>query len=194
MGIKEKIENMSPKTKKEIKSWAVDIAIAVVLALLVLAFIKPTSVNGPSMEPTFEDGDYLFISRQSYGLFGGVPERGDVVIAKSHLSDVETNSTNINIIKRVIGVPGDTVALKEGYVYVNGEKLEEAYLGDQGQSYGEFADNQTYKVPENCVFLMGDNRIVSEDSRFEDVGYVPYDNIIGRVILRVFPFNKMATY
>ena len=179
---------------KNVKEWIIFLLIAIAVAFLISLFIRPTVVKQSSMEPTFNNGDYIFVSKQSYGLFGGEPERGDVIVFKSHL-ETEDGDDKL-LIKRVIGVPGDKVEIKDGYVYLNGEKLQEDYIKSQGKTtpYEEDLTSKTYVVPEKSVFAMGDNREVSVDSRSVAVGFVPVDDIYGKVVFRAFPFDKISTF
>ena len=112
---------------KNVLSWIRDIAIAVVIAGIILAFFKPIIVQQESMQPNFYSGDYVITSRQSYRLFGE-PERGDIIVFKSDLYD--DSGKQKNLIKRIIGLPGDTVEIKEGDVYINGELLQEEYVAE----------------------------------------------------------------
>ena len=173
--------------KEELKEWIKDIAIALVIAGLILVFFKPIVVKQESMQPTFYSDDYVIISRQAYGLFGDV-ERGDVIIFESELLDV--NGNNKNLIKRVIGLPGDTIEIKDGDVYLNDEKLDEPYVAEAGLS----GQMEKVTVEEGKVFAMGDNRRVSQDSRSAVIGQVEQDSIVGKVVLRVFPFNSIKLF
>lgn len=172
---------------KNVLEWIKDILIAVVIAALVLVFLKPIIVQQQSMEPNFHAGDYLLTSRQAYRFFGD-PERGDVIVFRSELLDDEGNEKCL--IKRVIGLPGDVVEIKSGYVYVNGEEIDEPYVKEQGIS-GEM---DAVTVPENELFVMGDNRGVSEDSRSARVGTISEDTIVGKVFVRLYPFSSIKTF
>ena len=172
---------------KNVLEWIKDILIAVVIAALILVFLKPIIVQQQSMEPNFHAGDYLLTSRQAYRFFGD-PERGDVIVFRSELVDDEGNEKCL--IKRVIGLPGDVVEIKSGYVYVNGEEINEPYVKEQGIS-GEM---DAVTVPENELFVMGDNRGVSEDSRSARVGTISEDTIVGKVFVRLYPFNSIKTF
>ena len=105
--------------------WVKDILLAVVIAAVILAFFKPIIVQQQSMEPNFHAGDYLITSRQAYRLFGG-PQRGDVIVFKSELLD--ENEKPKNLIKRIIALPGETIEIKGGEVYIDGAQLREDYL------------------------------------------------------------------
>ena len=172
---------------KNLPEWIRDIVIAVIIAAIILAFFKPIIVQQESMQPNFYSGDYLITSRQAYRLFGQ-PERGDVIVFKSHLYDEKGKQKNL--IKRIIGLPGDTVEIKNGDVYINGELLQEEYVAEQGLS-GEM---EAVTVPEGRLFVMGDNRRVSQDSRSPEVGTIEMDSIVGKVVLRLYPFNQIKVF
>lgn len=159
-----------------------DLIIVGLVALAVITLVKPIVVQKTSMEPTLHENDYLVISRQAYTFFGD-PQRGDIVIFPHTTGDV----TELYV-KRVIGLPGERITITGGQVYINGQKLQEEYTMD-GVTSGELSD---YLVPEGEVFVMGDNRLVSIDSRSEDVGCVDIDTISGKAILRIFPFGDFG--
>ena len=172
---------------KEALGWIRDIGIALVIAAIILTFFKPIIIQQESMQPTFYSDDYVIISKQAYTLFGEV-ERGDVIVFKSDLLDGEGNSKHL--IKRIIGIPGDTIEIKNGLVYRNGEKLEEDYVNEKRQS-GEM---EPIIVEEGKLFVLGDNRRVSQDSRSEEIGQIDQETIVGKVVLRIFPFDKIQTF
>lgn len=169
------------------KEWIRDIVVAIVIAGIILTFVKPTIVKERSMEPTLHNNDYLFISKQAYKLLGE-PKHGDIIVFHTNLETEEGHEKML--IKRIIGLPGDTVEIFNGQVYVNGEMLQEDYINEP---YTNSHDAGTYfEVPEGYVFALGDNRGVSLDSRYKDVGYVAIDDIMGKAFLRLFPFNKIG--
>lgn len=139
------------------------------------------------MQPNFYSGDYVITSRQAYKLFGD-PKRGDVIVFKSHLYDEKGKQKNL--IKRIIGLPGDSVEIKNGDVYINGELLQEEYVAEQGLS-GEM---EAVTVPEGRLFVMGDNRRVSQDSRSPAVGTIEMESIVGKVVIRLYPFNQIKVF
>jgi signal peptidase I len=159
-----------------------DIIIVILVAVCIIALVKPIIVKKTSMEPTLYENDYLMISKQAYTIFGE-PERGDIVV----FPHVEGNVTELYI-KRVIGLPGDTITITNGLVYINGEPMREPYTKD-GITLGEVND---YIVPAGKLYVLGDNREVSVDSRSEAVGCVGIDEITGKAVLRVFPFDKFG--
>ncbi|MDR1068100.1 MAG: signal peptidase I [Clostridiales Family XIII bacterium] len=163
--------------------WARDVAIALLIAIIIMQFIKPTIVREHSMLNTLYPNDYIFLSKQAY-TFGEV-KHGDVVVFHSQLTDEK--GVKKNLIKRVIGLPGDTVAIHDGSVYLNGKALDEPYTKD-GRTDGVMSE---VTVPAGELFLMGDNRQQSTDSRSSDVGFVPKKNLIGKAVFKLFPFNDM---
>lgn len=172
---------------KAILEWVKEIIIAVIIACIIMTFVKPIIVRQRSMEPTFSNGDYIFVSRQAYNLFGD-PQRGDVIIFHSELKT--DDGKDKNLIKRIIGLPGDTVEIVGGYVYLNGEKLDETYVKVQGIS-GQMDE---IVVPDGELFCLGDNREVSQDSRDAAVGCVDQDQVLGKVFVRIYPFSQFETF
>lgn len=164
---------------RAIKSVA-PIAIAICIALLIRTFImEPIAISGASMESTYHDGQYVLLEKVSY--YFRSPKRGEVVVC--HYPDEYYTSTgrseNSWCVKRVIGLAGDEISVVNGEVYLNGEKIEESYL-DEGMITDGI--HGTITVPEGCVFVMGDNRIVSSDSRAYNVGPIPLSQIKGRLM------------
>ena len=172
---------------KELLGWVRDILIAVVIAGILLAFFKPIIIQQESMQPSFYSGDYVITSRQAYNLFGE-PQHGDVIVFKTDMYD--DSGKPKNLIKRIIGIPGDTVEIIDGYVYLNGELLEEEYIAEQGIS----GNMEAFTVPEGKLFAMGDNRRVSLDSRNPEVGPIDQESIIGKVVVRVYPFSQFKFF
>jgi signal peptidase I len=169
---------------KNLWVWIRDIAIAVVIAIVIMQFIKPTIVKEHSMENTLHPNDYIFLSKQAYTF--GEPKRGDIVVFRSSLE--ATDGTTKNLIKRVIAVEGDTVAIHDGVVYVNEKALEEPYT-KEGYTDGQMPE---ITVPQDDLFLLGDNRQQSKDSRDPSVGFINEDKLIGKAVFRVFPFSNFG--
>lgn len=167
------------------KEWIKDIAFAVILAVLVLQFIKPTIVREHSMENTLHENDFLFVSRRSYSLFGD-PGRGDIIVFHSPLTTA-TGQEKL-LVKRIIAVGGDTVSISGGVVYLNGEALEEDYVKD---GYTD-TEMEEVTVPEGSLFCMGDNRQNSADSRDPRIGCVLEKDVLGKVVFRIFPFSSFG--
>jgi signal peptidase I len=222
-----------PAKKQE--SWG-EVVKTIVYALLIAGVIRsfmfqPFNIPSGSMEGTLQIGDYLFVSKASYGYsrysfpFGaipfsgrflaGTPQRGDVVVFKYPVD----NSTDY--IKRLIGLPGDRIQMKEGVLYINDKAVPKVKVADyiedaggidhhvdryretlpNGVSYdvldrdpeGSLDTTQVFVVPEGHYFMMGDNRDNSADSR-ADVGYVPFENFVGKAEIIFFSTNGNARF
>lgn len=154
------------------------VAIAAVMVMIYLFVMSPQEVSGHSMEPTFQNGDYILTNKLVYRMED--PKRGDVVIFKS------PGNKDVDYIKRVIGLPGETLMLKEQHFYINGELLEERYDYNK-PVYGEsfLQENEEITIPEDHYFVVGDNRPGSSDSR--EFGPVSKYDFIGRAFLRYWP-------
>ena len=161
-----------------------DIVIALVIGIIILQFVKPTIVKEYSMQPTLNQNDYIFLSKQAYRMHE--PEFGDIIVFHTDLTTAAGKEKLL--IKRVIGLPGDSLSIKDGVVYRNGVALEEDYTLE-GYTSGDIAK---IDIPEGKVFAMGDNRLNSLDSRSPKVGLVEIDDIMGKAVLRVFPFSQFG--
>lgn len=173
--------------RKITKDWVLPLALAFVMATTIRSYaLARVDVDGPSMNATLQNKDVMF--EEKISLFTNSIKRGDIVTFYSH--DKERPS----YIKRVIGLAGDTIELKEGKIYLNGTELNEPYLTkDTVTEGGTFLDdNVKYTVPKDSYFVFGDNREVSEDSRY--FGPVKAKDIQGRVFVRIFPFKSMRTF
>lgn len=164
------------------KGFLKDILIAIVIAFVVVQFVRPTVVKESSMEPTLNNNNYIFISRMAYKI--GEPQYGDIIVFKSNLEMDDGRSKNL--IKRVIGLPGDVIMVTGNKVFRNGTLLDEPYIKDKDNCPGEVE----VTVPDGCVFAMGDNREVSIDSRSSEVGCVPEYTVVGKAFFRLFPFGE----
>ena len=159
------------------------VLIALIIVVPIRYFVfQPFFVRGQSMEPNFQNGQYILTNKVEYKLRS--PNRGDVVIFKS------PRNKDVDYIKRIIGKPGDRVMLKEGTFYVNGTKVEESYLASGTYiSQGSFLrEGSEIIVPKGQYFLVGDNRGHSSDSR--EFGTIPLEDFIGRAFLRYWPFSQ----
>lgn len=208
------------KIAKEILNWIICIVIAIVLALIIKYFLfTPTIVKQSSMYPTLKEDQRLILNRVRR-TFKQMPKRGDIITFEAPSVTYRTKddtdlsnpiaiftdtkdmslkekfdynileTTKISYIKRVIGLPGDHVQIKEGKVFVNGEELQEDYLQPgivTDDKEGIFSD---IIVPENTVFAMGDNRNSSVDCRV--FGCIPLDKIEGEVVIRFWPLNEFG--
>ena len=168
-------------TAAEIKDWIVSIVVAVALAMFIRTFIVELYVvDGPSMRPTLESEERLVVNKFIYRF--RTPEKGEVLVFQS------PRDPSRDFIKRVIATPGDTIEIREGRVLVNDQLLTEDYILEKTRS--EYPKST---VPEGRIFVMGDNRNNSEDSRFADVGFVPYDLIKGKAVLVFWPISQYKT-
>lgn len=175
-----------------LKSLLIDVLIAVCLAGAVLYFIRPTIVKQSSMEDTLHENDYMVMYRLAYKDHG--PERGDIIIFQSSLVNEDSGKDKL-LIKRVIGLPGDEIMISDGQVYINGEEYLEDYTKDGYTPAFEIPpEGGTYTVPDDSYFCMGDNRAGSVDSRRSEVGVVSREAIKGKVVIRLFPFNKIQRF
>lgn len=171
----------------EIRDYVIVIVVAIFISLLFRQYVFAREVvDGPSMMSTLKDKDVTFVEKLSR--YSNSVKKGEIVTFQS--GDVN----NSIYVKRVIGLPGDTIELLNGKVYLNGRKLEEPYLKEGTYTGGEgfLHEGQKYKVPGNHIFVLGDNREVSKDSR--EIGPVAYKALDGHVIIRVYPFNEIKIF
>ncbi len=161
------------------------ITLSAVIFLLVYLFVwQPHRIKGASMEPNFHDGELILTSKLSYKL--NQPRRGDVIVFRAPLQE------DRDYIKRIIGLPGDKVLVKDDRVYINNKLLSEPYLPQTTWTRDSYylRDGQLKIVPPGTYVVMGDNRDHSSDSR--EWGPVPFGNIVGRVWLRYWPVSKFG--
>ncbi len=204
----------------------------IAIVIRTVAF-EPFNIPSGSMIPTLLIGDYLFVSKYSYGysrfslplspdlfsgrIFGRVPTRGDVAVFKL------PRDTSVDYIKRIIGLPGDTIQMRQGELYINGTEVERTPDGDytdtsegppvvlrryietlpngvkhpilKASDDGPLDNTQEFHVPPGCVFAMGDNRDNSLDSRVMNaVGYIPLENLVGRAQVLFFSVDATAPW
>jgi len=210
-------ESVSEETRKkegeESGGILWEITETLVLALLIFLAVRTVVLNfrvdGLSMEPTLNTGEMLLVNRQVYSHFDlnsvinvlpfvdregervvypfHPPQRGDIVVF-----DPPIGSVDKPYIKRVIALPGETVAIRDGAVFVNGEQLDESYLGSTATRWPGRSDDHELQVPVEHVFVLGDNRNNSTDSR--SFGPVSYDAIIGRAWIAYWPFDLFGIF
>lgn len=171
--------------KKKIWEYGKTVVLALLVAFAITAFVKPTLVEGYSMYPTIQPHNYLIVNRTPY--LAGTPKYGDIIVFRAELKTPVVEEKDL--IKRVIGLPGDLISIRDGIVYRDGKALHEDYI------YGGVTpgDMDPIKVQKDCVFVLGDNRPISRDSRDPEVGQIKMSNIIGRADLRLYPFNEIGT-
>lgn len=167
-----------PKSKvREVLGWILAIGIAVAAAFVIRAFFfEFVLVEGPSMQPTLETGERIGIEKVTR--YSSLPKRGDIVIVKYP-------NREGNFIKRTIGLPGETIEVINSTVYVDGQPLEEDYVSEY-----PYADMAPVVVPEDHIFVMGDNRYNSSDSRSPQVGPIPHSSIVGHGLFVIWPFSQ----
>ncbi len=155
-----------------------------IFIVVYLFVLTPNQVKGASMEPSFYDGDYILTSRITYKFRS--PQRGDVIVLKA------PSNPDIEYIKRIIGLPGDTILIKNGDVFVNGRLLNEDYISAKTNTWdgGCVQEGVPYKVDQGDLFVMGDNRPRSSDSR--EFCEIPEQSVIGQVFYRYFPVGKVG--
>jgi signal peptidase I len=164
---------------REIVEWIVVLGLAVALAYSINTWVGGlVTVKGDSMEPTLHTQERVIVGKVEY--YFTKPKRGDIIIIKYPGRDEE-------IIKRVIATAGERVKVSGGSVYIDGRKLDEPYLGEP-----ILQDFEETAVPEGAVFVMGDNRNNSHDSRYPDVGPIPLDQVLGRAYCVVWPLDKLS--
>lgn len=156
---------------KFIKEAVPYIIIILVVVLIRVFIITPVRVDGSSMKNTLKDNDILLLYK-----LGSIKRNDIVVLDESYDNEI--------IIKRIIGLPGETVAIKNGKIYVNNKEYDDKF------AYGETSDYDKITLGDDEYFILGDNRIVSKDSRY--FGPVKEKEIIGKAIFRLFPFNKIG--
>ena len=172
------------------KEFIKDIIIAIIIVALVTIVIKPTIVKESSMEPTLYENNYLIINKLSY-FNKDHPNYGDIIVFQSDLDKTDGTGKKL-LIKRVIGVEGDVMTITDGQVWRNGELLDEPYVHDQETWADEGMDVVNLEVGDDELFCMGDNRDVSLDSRSPEVGNVSEDVVVGKAVVRLFPFNQIT--
>lgn len=178
---KEEEIRLQTSTKKEIFSWVTTIAVVVIVVFLARTFLfTPVSVNGKSMEPTFEHSDKLIVSKISD------IENFDTIVFDAPNKDEE-------YIKRVIGKPGDSVKMEDGVLYINDKSYEEPYIKENHNGSDDFTLKELTgndKVPDDQLFVLGDNRSNSKDSRA--FGFISADSIVGEVKFQFYPLQEIG--
>ncbi|MBR7796448.1 signal peptidase I [Virgibacillus sp. AGTR] len=167
------------KKKNEWLEWVKAIIIAILIAFFLRTFIFATSiVEGESMDPTLQNGERVIFNKIIYIL--DEPERGDIVIIERPLK---------NYVKRIIGLPGETIEINGSNLYINGDKYEQNFLNEEAQR--QSGNYGPVEIPEGNYFVMGDNRAISKDSR-NGLGLIEENEIIGRSEFIIFPFDQWS--
>lgn len=204
-GNKTESEFSEKKEKSALIDFLQSVTLAIIFSFIIFSIVTPSEVDGPSMEPTFYNAERVYtnrlpqwFSKSDIGKSLGLGyNRGDVIVFFKP-------TMGSSLIKRIIGLPGDTIKIEKGRIYVNGQLLVEDYLPDntftksgnlkEGQEYKvqmEETDANGYKIIDQDVFfVMGDNRAVSNDSRY--IGFIKREWLQGKVIFRLWPLNKFG--
>jgi signal peptidase I len=174
---------------KRLGSFFLDILEVIVFAIAIFLFLyllvfQPHKIKGASMDPNFQDGEFLLTDKVTYRFRS--PQRGDVIVFKAPLAEGE------EYIKRIIGLPGETVSIRNNEIYINDKAIKEKYIGPfivtDGNAF--LPEGATVTVPAESYFVLGDNRSHSSDSRAW--GFVPKKDINGRAWFIYYPFNKLG--
>ncbi|MGN0601182.1 MAG: signal peptidase I [Oscillospiraceae bacterium] len=183
--------NNKPKIADAVLEWAESFVFAMFVVILIFTFVLRTVVVvGDSMNPNFINGDRLIITHLKSSV-----EKGEILVMNSH-------GLNETIIKRCIGTEGDKVKIdyNQNKIWVNGKEIEDDYINGAMVDKEFYFDPQymvesgvyEYTVPENKVFVMGDNRNHSADSRYSQVGFIDEEDILGKVVFRIYPFDSIG--
>jgi signal peptidase I len=190
--------NDSPRTSRWLREAVIVVVVAVLVALLLRQFVVQTFfIPSGSMEPTLQVGDRILVNKLSYHLHG--VGRGDIVVFSRPPAENCGGPEVNDLVKRVIGLPGETLSLSGGHVYVDGRRLDESWLpaSEQGVTRPgpggtQYSLQHAYRIPANDYFVMGDNRTDSCDSRFW--GPISKSLIVGKVEMRVWPISSISFF
>ena len=194
-GRRSKRSDKSRRTRRTIIEWAILIGSALVIALVIKTFLfQAFYIPSESMKPTLNVGDRVLVNKLSYRVHD--VNRGDIVVFETPPKAKDANGTIKDLVKRVVGLPGETVETHSGILFVNGRQLEEPYLRNGVKTCalnsdpGTCGDVPSTTVPSGDVFVMGDNRSASKDSRA--FGAITESSIVGRVFVRIWPVNDLG--
>jgi signal peptidase I len=194
-------EASTPPANKSSR-WAWELAsvvvVAVVIAILLRTFVIATySIPSGSMEPTLQIGDRIVVDKLSYD-FHGV-DRGNIIVFSTPPNEDCAGPPVADLVKRVVGLPGETISLSGGNVYIDGKLLDQSWLptSEQGKTYpgpsgAGYALHQPFRIPQGDVFVMGDNRMLSCDSRYW--GPIKESTIVGKVDVRIWPLSDFTIF
>lgn len=185
------MDNLQPRSQPDLQAPAQEntdwkrvfrdlfetVGLALILFLVINTVSARVRVDGFSMQPTLQDGEFILVNKLAYRM--GTYTRGDIIVFRS------PTTPDLDLIKRVIGLPGDQVVAEGGHILVNSQALNEAYIN------GAPEYNGSWKVPEGHVFVLGDNRNNSSDSH--QWGYLPVQNVIGKALFIYWPPPEWAT-
>lgn len=175
---------MTSREKEDMLNIIKTLGLSIFIAFIISRVVQPVTINGNSMYPTLKNNDYLLVNKLAY--IRKTPDRGDILIFKSGIKD-DKNGHKKTLVKRVIGLPGEHLVIRDNIVYINGKLLDEKYLE------GVYTEgNLNVLVKDDSIFVMGDNREQSVDSRDLNIGTINIDDITGKIALRLYPFNKIG--
>jgi signal peptidase I len=203
-GVVPPAEGPAPEAAAERKSnrWIIElvgvVVVALVVAFLLRTFVIATySIPSGSMEPTLKVGDRIVVNKLSYDVHG--VDRGNIIVFSTPPKEDCAGPPVADLVKRVIGLPGETISLSGGNVFINGRLLAQPWLpaSEQGRTYPgpspeAYSLHHPYRVPRNQVFVMGDNRTLSCDSRYW--GPISESTIVGKVDLRIWPLSRIGLF
>ena len=187
---------MDKEKKKKIIKEIISYAAILLLVIVIRIFIfDPIRVDGPSMNTTLENGQILILNKLTY-------RRSDIQRYDIVVLDIEENVYNPDtkkdekvtsrIIKRVIGLPYETIEIKNNKVYANGKELDNSFASTETADFNMAESLGVEKIPGDCYFVLGDNRNISKDSRYPEVGIIKKDQIVGKASFRIWPLNKIG--
>ena len=171
---------MNEKGKEILKTFLTYVGIILVVVLIRIFLIDPVRVDGPSMNTTLKNGEIMILNKIVYKK--GNIKRFDIVVV---------DQGDKYIIKRVVGLPGETIAYKNNELYINGEKVEDPYPSTKTDDF-TIEDVGHTKIPGDTYFVMGDNRADSLDSRYPSVGVIKKEHILGRARFIIWPLNRFG--
>lgn len=183
-----------PNVFRSLGEFFLDIIETVVIALSIflvvyLFFMQPHQVNGQSMVPNFQSGEYVLTDKVSYRM--GDPKRGDIIVFHAPEAANCPKGTGCDFIKRILGVPGDTIEVKDDHIIVNGHPLAEPYIPEEFETLaGAYTKGRAITLGDQEYFAVGDNRPYSSDSRAW--GPIKKTDIIGRAFFRYWPFTRLG--
>lgn len=173
---------MNEKTINTLKDILSYIIIIIIVVLIRIFIFDPVRVDGPSMDGTLSDGQILILNKLTYRK--DEIKRYDIVVIKRSNGD--------KIIKRVIGLPNETVDIKDNKTYVNGKLIDDKYASSKTVDYDFKKEMGLEKIPGDSYFVLGDNREVSLDSRYDEVGFIRKSQILGKAGIRIWPLTKIG--